>query len=126
MKSQEAQKTSYLTLDRSHQLGNLASELARVRTSLREGDEVGKQIVLSSIETCQDFTEWTIATLDLINSEDDLNLAEALLRIGRQITVWKLHAEEAFGTEEKRLEIAAVVEHWSQELLAKSGLLQMN
>ncbi|MBW4526086.1 MAG: hypothetical protein KME18_12945 [Phormidium tanganyikae FI6-MK23] len=126
MKNQEAQKESYLELDRSHQLGDLASELARIRTNLREGDEVGKQIALSSIETCQDFTEWTITTLDLINSEAGLDLAEELLQIGWQLTVWKFHAQEIFGIEAKRLEIAAIVEQWSRELLAKSGLLQMN
>lgn len=61
MNNQEAQKTSYLKLDRSHQLGNLASELA---------------------------------------------------------------AQEVFGIETKRLEIAAIVEQWSRELLKLSGLLQ--
>lgn len=126
MKNQEAQKTSYLKLDRSYQLGNLASELARIKTNLQVGDEVGRQIALSSIEACQDFTEWTITTLDLMNSETDLNLAEELLRIGRQVTVWKLHAQEIFETEEKRLEIAAIAQQWSQVLLTESGLLQMN
>ncbi|MGG6268787.1 hypothetical protein ACQ4M3_31505 [Leptolyngbya sp. AN03gr2] len=124
MNNQEAQKMGYLKLERSHQLGNLASELARIRRNLQEGDEVGKQIVLSSIETCQDFTEWTITTLDLMNSESDLNLAEELLRIGRQLTVWKFHVQEVFETQEKRLESAAIAQQWSQELLAKSGLLQ--
>ena len=124
MNNQEAQKVSYLELDRSHQLGNLASELARIKRNLREGDEVGRQIALSSIEACQDFTEWTITTLDLMNSESDLNLAEELLRIGRQLTVWKLHADEVFRTEEKRSEIAAIAEQWSHDLLTQSGLLQ--
>lgn len=124
MKNQEAQKTSYLRLDRSHQLGNLASELARIRRNLYQGDEVAKQIVLSSFEICQDFTEWTITTLDLMNNEADLNLAEELLRMGRQLTIWQSHAQEVFGTEEKRLEIAAIVEQWSQDLLTQSGLLK--
>ncbi len=86
MNNQEAQKASYLELDHSRQLGNLASELARIEGNLREGDEVGKQVALASIETCQDFTEWIITTLDLTNSESDLNLAEELLQIGRQLT----------------------------------------
>ncbi|MCU0550509.1 MAG: hypothetical protein MUC48_14265 [Leptolyngbya sp. Prado105] len=126
MNNQEAQKASYLALDRSHQLGNLASELARIQRNLREGDEVGHQIALSSIEICQDLTEWTITTLDLKNSESDLDLAQELLRIGRQLTVWKLHAQEAFGTEEKRSELAAIAQHWSHDLLARSGLIQVN
>lgn len=124
MKNQEAQKASYLKLDRSHQLGNLASEIARIKRNLREGDEVGKQIALSSLEDCRDCIEWTITTLDLMNSEADLNLAEELLQIGRQLTVWKLHAQDVFGSEEKRLESAAIAQQWSQELLEKSGLLQ--
>ena len=124
MTNQEVQKASYLKLDRSHQIGDLASELARIKRNLREGGEAGEQIALSSIEICQDFTEWTITTLDLMNSEADLNLADELLKIGRQLTVWKFHAQEVFAIEAKRLEIAAIAEQWSRELLSKSGLLQ--
>ena len=58
MRNWEAAKISYVKGDRSHQLGNLASSLARVKTNIRKGDEIGGQIAIAVIEECQHFTEW--------------------------------------------------------------------
>ena len=83
MRNWEAAKISYLKGDRPHQLGNLASSLARVKTNIHEGDEVGGQIAIAVIEECQYFTEWTITTLNTMQDESDLILAQELLTLGR-------------------------------------------
>jgi hypothetical protein len=124
MRNWEATKISYLKSDRPHQLGNLASSLARVRTNIRVGDEVGGQVAIAVIEECQHFTEWTIMTLNTMQDESDLMLAQELLTLGRQLTRWKLHWQDLWQDLAKRLEIATVAEQWSQTMLERSGLLQ--
>ena len=124
MKNREARRIRYLGFDRPHQLGNLASELARIRRSLWAGDEADSEVAISSVETCQYFTEWTITTLNPMQSESDLRLAEELLRLGRQLTGWKHHWDSVWHDENKRLEVATIVEQWSGNLLEQSGLLQ--
>ena len=124
MRNWEAAKISYLKGDRPHQLGNLASNLARVRTNIREGDEIGGQIAIAVIEECQHFTEWTITTLNTMQDESDLMLAQELLTLGRQLTQWKLHWQDLWQDLAKRLEIATAVEQWSKTMLERSGLLQ--
>jgi hypothetical protein len=126
MRNWETTKINYLKFDRSQQLGNLASNLARIRTNVREGDDVGNKVAIAVIEECQYFTEWIITTLNTMQNEVDLILAEELLRLGRQVTHWKWHWHEIWQDETQRLEVAAVAEQWSQEMLERSGLLQTN
>lgn len=123
MRNWEITKASYLKCDRPHQLGHLASGLARVRTNIREEDEVGGQIAIAVIEECQHFTEWTITTLNTMQDESDLMLAQELLTLGRQLTGWKLHWHD-WQDGVKRLEIATAAEQWSNAILERSGLLQ--
>ncbi|GAB4364822.1 MAG: hypothetical protein Kow00121_00830 [Elainellaceae cyanobacterium] len=124
MRNWEATKASYLKYDRPHQLGHLASSLARVRTNIREDDEVGGQVAIAVIEECQYFTEWTITTLNTMQNEADLMLAQELLTLGRQLTRWKLHWQDLWQDTSKRSEIAITAERWSSLMLERSGLLQ--
>jgi len=124
MKNLNTRKDSYLRLDRSRQIGNLASELARIRSNLREGDAVGAQVAITSLEMCQYFTEWTITTLNPMHSESDLALAEELLRLGRQVTGWKHHWQSIWQDAGERSRVAVIVEQWRGQMLERSGLLQ--
>ena len=124
MKNLNTRKDSYLRLDRSRQLGNLASELARISSNLREGDAVGAQVAISSLEVCQYFTEWTITTLNPLHHESDLALAEELLRLGRQVTGWKHHWQSIWQNTVERSRVAVIVEQWRGQMLERSGLLQ--
>jgi hypothetical protein len=124
MRNWETAKANYLKHDRPHQLGHLASSLARIRTNIREVDEIGGQIAIAVIEECQYFTEWTITTLNTMQDESDLMLAQELLRLGRQLTGWKLHWPDLWQDRDKCLEIAAISEQWSRKMLERSGLLQ--
>jgi len=124
VKNLNTRKDSYLRLDRSRQIGNLASELARIRSNLREGDAVGAQVAITSLEMCQYFTEWTITTLNPMHSESDLALAEELLRLGRQVTGWKHHWQSIWQDAGERSRVAVIVEQWRGQMLERSGLLQ--
>lgn len=125
MRNWETTKASYLKYDRPHQLGHLASSLARVRANIREEDEVGGQVAIAVIEECQHFTEWTITTLNTMQDEPDLMLAQELLTLGRQLTKWKLHWHDLWQDGDKRLEIATAAEQWSGTMLERSGLLKL-
>jgi len=124
VKNLNTRKDSYLRLDRSRQIGNLASELARIRSNLREGDAVGAQVAITSLEMCQYFTEWTITTLNPMHSESDLALAEELLQLGRQVTGWKHHWQSIWQDAGERSRVAVIVEQWRGQMLERSGLLQ--
>lgn len=124
MKNLNTRRESYLRLGRSRQLGNLASELARIRSNLREGDVVGAQVAISSLEMCQYFTEWTITTLNPLHNQADLALAEELLRLGRQVAGWKHHWQLVWQDAGERSQVAALVEQWQDQMLERSGLLQ--
>jgi hypothetical protein len=124
MRDWETLKTKYLNFDRSQQLGNLASSLARIRRNIAETDQAGNQVAIAVIEECQYFTEWTITTLNTMENEADLLLAAELLRLGRQLTSWKWQWSELESDEAYRLEVATLAQQWSQEMLERSGLLQ--
>jgi hypothetical protein len=124
MRNWENTKASYLKSDRPHQLGHLASSLARIRINIREQDEIGGQIAIAVIEECQHFTEWTITTLNTMQNESDLILAQELLTLGRQLTRWKLHWHDLWQDGDKCLEIATAAEQWSSIMLERSRLLQ--
>jgi hypothetical protein len=125
MKNWEGAKANYLKLDRSQQLGNVASSLSRIRTNLQFQDEPGDQVALAAIEECQRLTEWTTTTLNLQSDEYDLSLAETLLAVGRQVSRWKHDWQHCRQDDKKREEMMAIAEQWSREILKQSGLLQM-
>jgi hypothetical protein len=125
MKNWEGAKANYLKLDRSQQMGNLASSLNRIRTNLQFQDEPGDQVALAAIEECQRLTEWTTTTLNLQSDESDLSLAETLLAVGRQVSRWKYDWQQCRQDGEKREEMIAIAEQWSKRILAQAGLLQM-
>jgi hypothetical protein len=43
---------------------------------------------IAVMEECQHFTEWIITTLNTMQNDIDLALAEELLRLSRQLTRW--------------------------------------
>jgi hypothetical protein len=125
MKNWEGAKANYLKLDRSQQLGNLASSLSRIQTNLQFQDEPGDQVAWAAIEECQRLTEWTTTTLDLQSDEADLSLAETLLDVGRQVSRWKYHWQQYRQDNESREEMVAISGRWSKRILEQSGLLQI-
>jgi hypothetical protein len=126
MKNWEAAKTSYLRLDRPQQLGSVASSLKRIGTNIRFRDEPGYQVALVAIEECQHLTEWLIPMLNLQTDDLDLNLAEMLLQVGRQVSQWKYEWQYCCQNGEKCEEVAIISEQWSNQMLEQSGLLQVD
>jgi hypothetical protein len=124
MKNWESTKVNYLKLDRSQQLGNLASSLSRIQTNLRFQDDPGDQVAFAAIEECQRLTEWITTTLNLQANESDLSLAETLLDVGRQVSRWKYNWQQCRQDGRRREEVIAIAQEWSKKILEQSGLLQ--
>ncbi len=125
MKNWETAKANYLRLDRPQQLGSVASSLKRIGTNIQFKDEPGYQVALAAIEECQYLTEWLITTLNLQADESELNLAETLLQVGRQVSQWKYEWQRYCQNSEKCEEVALISEQWSEQMLKRSGLLQV-
>jgi hypothetical protein len=107
MKNWESAKVNYLRLDRSQQLGNLASSLSRIQANLQFQDDPGDQVAFAAIEECQRLTKWTTTTLNLQASESDLNLAETLLDGGRQVSRWKYNWQQCRQDGKRREEVGS-------------------
>lgn len=125
MKNWETAKANYLRLDRPQQLGSVASSLKRIATNVQFRDEPGYQVALAAIEECQHLTEWLITTLNLQTDNSDLNLAEILLQVGRQASQWKYEWQHCCQDSEKCEEVTTMSEQWSEQMLERSGLLQV-
>jgi hypothetical protein len=125
MKNWETAKANYLQLDRPQQLGSIASSLKRIGTNIQFKDEPGYQVALAAIEECQRLTEWLITTLNLQTDDSELNLAEMLLQVGRQVSQWKYEWQHCCQNSGQREEVARIVMQWSEKILQQSGLLQV-
>jgi hypothetical protein len=125
MKNWDSAKANYLQRDRPQQLGSIASSLKRIGTNIQFRDEPGYQVAFAAIEECQHLTEWLITTLNLQGDELDLSLAETLLQVGRQASQWKYEWQQCCQNNEKCKEVATISEQWSERMLERSGLSQV-
>lgn len=109
-----ATKTRYLQFDSSHQLGHLASNLARLRSFCN--DPLYQEAALSVIEESQHFIEWTVPSMDL-------DVAAELVDLQRQLSNWKQHWSALWSNKGDRIQVAEQAQGWCDRLLDHSGLL---
>jgi hypothetical protein len=107
----ETLKTQYLQSSRSAQLDSLVLNLTRIQ-ALVESDEDG-QIAQHLVRESQFFIEWLVPTIDL---SSDIELAEKLVALQRQLSEWKLDWSELWGNGESRAAIANVSQAWCEQL----------
>lgn len=109
-----ATKARYLQFDSSHQLGHLASNLARLRSLCN--NPLHQEAALSVIEESQHFIEWTAPSMDL-------DVAAELLDLQHQLSNWKNHWSPLWSNACDRLHVAEQAQGWCDRLLDHSGLL---
>jgi hypothetical protein len=119
------QKGRYLQLDRDHQLGSLASNIARIKNQSRNG-ALPETAVVEVIDESQDFIEWTVQQLDTVENEADLSLAAELAELGRKLAQWKLNWKATWADEALLEQVAIQAEAWSERILGRSGLLEQS
>lgn len=114
MKSILSEEQVYFQRDNiSNRLGQIASNLGRLRTFCVTGYEKG---VLGVIAQTKDFIEWTAA-------EIEPEQAEELVNIQVQLALLLITWNNIWSDESRRAEVARTAEVWSRRVLDMSGLL---
>ncbi len=110
----EARRERYLRDPLPVRLGNLASNLARIRSFANHaamGEAAGKVFDESRL-----FIEWTVEDADPSRQAELNELCELISR-------WRMELTEIWNDTERRYDVAAQVGAWSQKILESSGLL---
>lgn len=96
------------------QLGNLASNLARLKAFAQrpELSEAAQRVVHES----KHFSEWAA-------HDADLAIQVELRALQRQLACWQLGWATLWDDAQQRLSLSTTAEAWSQRMLACSGLL---
>jgi len=104
-------KQLYLKSDQASQFHSLALNLTRVQTLTqnRMDGPIAKHLIRES----QFFIEWTVPTLDL---ETEIDFATDLVDLQRLLDRWKLHWEEYWDNDQKRLAMIEALKPWCDRL----------
>ncbi len=110
----EARKERYLRDPQPVRLGNLASNLARIRSiaTRPDLDEATKRVIRES----EHFVEWA-------GKDADLQIQVELVELQRQLARWRFKWHEIWNDPEKRTGVAEQAGEWSKKILDHSGLL---
>jgi len=110
----EARKERYLRDPLPVRLGNLASNLARIRSFSNHatmGEAAGKVFDESKL-----FIEWTVEDANPPQQAELNELRELISR-------WRMELTEIWNDAERRNDVATQAGAWSQKILESSGLL---
>ena len=102
----------YLALDASHQLGHIASSLARIKSQIYL--DIPLNGVLATIEECQHWVEWTIS---------DAEIHDELVKLAQLLGNWQQNEATISSNPTVRATIAEQAKVWSDRILDYSGLL---
>jgi hypothetical protein len=110
-----ARKERYLRDPLPVRLGNLASNLARIRSIATQPSlgEAARRVVRES----KYFVEWA-------GKDAELQVQVELVELQRQLAQWQFKWLEIWNDPEKRTSVAAQAGVWSQKILERSGLLK--
>ena len=110
-----ARKERYLRDELPVRLGNLASNLSRLKSFAENAtlDEAAYRVLIES----KFFIEWAAADASLSQQVE-------LLELQRMLARWQLGWDEIWEDPERRSRMAAEARQWSNRVLESSGLLQ--
>lgn len=110
----DARKERYLRDPLPVRLGNLASNLARIKSIATQPDlgEAAKRVIRES----KYFVEWA-------GKDADLQVQIELVELQRQLARWQFKWHEIWNDLERRASVAEQAGAWSEKILESSGLL---
>ena len=117
MRDWNALKSRYLRDDIPIRLGNLASNLARIKSRCQDADNV--KIVESLLQESKWFIEWTA-------QEAEIEIAAELVELQVQLACWQYNLARNWPDIEQRMKVAEAAKIWSDKVLNMSGLLDVN
>lgn len=114
MRNWNALKERYLKDEIPLRLGNLASNLSRIKSRCISGSD--RQLVESLLQESKFFIEWTAA-------DTEVEVAAELVELQVILARWQYNLVRIWDDIELRTEVSQTANFWSQRLLCKSGLL---
>ena len=117
MKNLHDLKSRYLKDELSIRLGNLASNLARIKS--RCYNYANREIVENLLQESKLFIEWTA-------QDTEIEIAAELVDLQIQLACWQYSWSKIWDDGEKRMKVAEIAKIWSEKVLDMSGLLAVN
>ena len=114
MTDREAIKERFLQDDIPTRLGNLASNLSRIKSF--SSLEMNREVVFSLLDESKYFIEWTAA-------ETEISTAVELVELQVQLARWTLNWMLIWSDTSRRNQVAEQAMQWSNRILVLSGLL---
>jgi hypothetical protein len=115
MRNYTRTRTRYLRDPLPIRLGGLASNLARIKSSVP--NPLNHDITISVLDESKHFIEWTAA-------EADIDTAAELVELQLQLVRWQRTWDTIWSDSVKRQEVAETAKYWSNRVLEMSGLLE--
>ena len=117
MKNWEALKKRYLQDEIPIRLGNLASNLARIKSRCQ--NSANGELVESLLQESKVFIEWTA-------KDTEMEIAAELVELQVQLACWQYCWETIWQDVEERIKVGEQSKIWSDKVLNMSGLLAVN
>ncbi|MCC3595841.1 MAG: hypothetical protein EAZ94_23960 [Oscillatoriales cyanobacterium] len=117
MRDWNALKSRYLQDELPVRLGNLASNLARIKSRCQNA--VHGELIESLLQESKLFIEWTAA-------DTEIEIAAELVELQVQLACWQYSWAEIRSNAEQRMKVGEQVKIWSEKVLDMSGLLAAN
>jgi hypothetical protein len=114
MKNWKELEARYLRDDLPKRLGNLASNLLRIKTLTQK--LISQNTVEYLMQESKYFIEWT-------GKEADIDTAAELVELQLQLARWQLRSHEIWENPAERAQLADRCGFWSERVLQLSGLL---
>lgn len=114
MRNWDTLKKRYLRDELPTRLGNIASNLARIKTLSK--NITYSDVVVSLVEESKIFIEWTA-------NDTDIDTAGELVELQIQLALWQLRWAEIWADPAQRMEVSEQAQIWSDRILERSGLL---
>lgn len=110
----QARRERFLRDPLPNRLGNLASNLTRLKAFAQrpEMGEAARRIVFES----KHFSEWAAR-------DASLPVQVELLALQKQLIRWQFNWQTIWDDPQKRQELMAQTDHWSAQILNRSGLV---
>lgn len=117
MRDWNALKERYLRDALPIRLGNLASNLARIKSRCQ--NQANRELVESLLKESKWFIEWTA-------KDFEVEIAAELVDLQVQLACWQYSWGRIWEDEEQRMKVAEQAKIWSEKVLNMSGLLAAN
>ncbi|MEY3870662.1 MAG: hypothetical protein RLZZ338_4556 [Cyanobacteriota bacterium] len=110
-------KERYLRDELPIRLGNLASNLARIKSRCQNSSN--REVVESLLQESKIFIEWTA-------KDAEVEIAASLVELQVQLACWQYCWGMIWEDVEQRMRMAEEAKVWSEKVLNMSGLLAVN